>query len=100
MANLWIEGTLTEYYPEVTRDREGLRHMFEGFSWPYRFPSHLSPYVPGVIHEGGELGYALSTSFGAVLDDPAIHPGQPGPVVGGLVVGVRSRMSGLTGSWL
>lgn len=51
MANLWIEGTLTEYYPEITRDREGLRRLMEGFSWPYRFPSHLSPYVPGVIHE-------------------------------------------------
>lgn len=70
MANLWIEGTLTEYYPEITRDREGLLRMFIGFSWPYRFPSHLSPYIPGVIHEGGELGYALSTAFGAVLDDP------------------------------
>jgi len=70
MANLWIEGTLTEYYPEVTRDREGLRRLTEGFSWPYRFPSHLSPYLPGVIHEGGELGYALSTAFGAALDDP------------------------------
>ena len=72
MANLWIEGTLTEYYPEITLDREGLRRMFEGFSWPYKFPSHLSPYVPGVIHEGGELGYALSTAFGAALDDPEL----------------------------
>ena len=70
MANLWVEGTLTEFYPEVTRDREGLLELFRGFSWPYAFPSHLSPALPGVIHEGGELGYALSTSFGAVLDNP------------------------------
>jgi xylulose-5-phosphate/fructose-6-phosphate phosphoketolase len=70
MANLWIEGTLTEFYPDVTRDREGLQLLFERFSWPYGFPSHLSPCLPGVIHEGGELGYALSTAFGAALDDP------------------------------
>ena len=42
------------------------------FSWPYGFPSHLSPVLPGVIHEGGELGYALATSFGAALDHPAL----------------------------
>jgi xylulose-5-phosphate/fructose-6-phosphate phosphoketolase len=70
MANLWVEGTLTEFYPQVTRDREGLLELFRGFSWPYAFPSHLSPALPGVIHEGGELGYALSTAFGAVLDNP------------------------------
>jgi xylulose-5-phosphate/fructose-6-phosphate phosphoketolase len=70
MANMYLEGTITELYPEVTRDREGLRRLLTGFSWPYGFPSHLSPALPGVIHEGGELGYALSTSFGAALDNP------------------------------
>ena len=70
MANMFIEGTLTEFYPEVTRDRAGLRLLLRKFSWPYGFPSHLSPAVPGVIHEGGELGYALSTAFGAALDNP------------------------------
>jgi len=70
MANLWIEGTITEFYPDVTRDRDGLQKLVRGFSWPYAFPSHLSPMLPGVIHEGGELGYALATSFGAALDNP------------------------------
>jgi xylulose-5-phosphate/fructose-6-phosphate phosphoketolase len=67
---MWIEGTLSEFYPDVTRDRRGLELLFKRFSWPYGFPSHLSPSLPGVIHEGGELGYALSTSFGAVFDNP------------------------------
>jgi len=72
MANMYIEGTLTEFYPELTRDRAGLERFLKLFSWPYGFPSHLSPSVPGVIHEGGELGYALSTAFGAALDNPDV----------------------------
>jgi len=70
MANMWVEGTITEFYPEITRDREGLGKLCRGFSWPYQFPSHLSPMLPGVIHEGGELGYALATAYGAALDNP------------------------------
>src|SRR5512138_2763706 len=70
MANLWLEGTLEEFYPELSRNEAGLRELFLKFSWPYGFPSHLSPCIPGVIHEGGELGYALATSFGAALDNP------------------------------
>ena len=70
MANLWLEGTITDYYPDVTRDRAGLQKLTSRFSWPYGFPSHLNPGIPGVIHEGGELGYALSTAFGAALDNP------------------------------
>ena len=70
MANMYLEGTLTEYYPEVTRDLAGLEIFLKRFSWPYGFPSHLSPALPGVISEGGELGYALSTSFGAAFDNP------------------------------
>ena len=72
MANLWLEGTLEEYYPGLSRDEAGLRELMVKFSWPYGFPSHLSPVLPGVIHEGGELGYALATSFGAALDHPAL----------------------------
>jgi xylulose-5-phosphate/fructose-6-phosphate phosphoketolase len=72
MANMYIEGTLTEFYPSVTRDRAGMERFLRLFSWPYGFPSHLSPALPGVIHEGGELGYALSTSFGAALDEPEL----------------------------
>lgn len=70
LANLWIEGTLAEFYPELTRDRAGMGRLVRAFSWPGGFPSHLSPGTPGCIHEGGELGYALSKSFGAALDNP------------------------------
>jgi xylulose-5-phosphate/fructose-6-phosphate phosphoketolase len=69
-ANLFLEGTLSKYYPEVPRTTGGIGHMAKQFSWPYGFPSHSNPGAPGVILEGGELGYALSTSFGAVLDNP------------------------------
>ena len=70
MANMFVEGTLTEFYPEVTYDRAGIEKLCKLFSWPYGFPSHLSPALPGVIHEGGELGYALATAFGAAFDNP------------------------------
>lgn len=69
-ANLFLEGTLGEFYPKATRDFDGIAYVSKNFSWPYGFPSHSSPYTPGVILEGGELGYALSTSFGAALDNP------------------------------
>ncbi|MGH7771442.1 MAG: phosphoketolase family protein [Candidatus Binatia bacterium] len=70
LANMYLEGTLTEYFPELTQDREGLQRFLRAFSWPGGFPSHLYPGYPGVIHEGGELGYALSTAFGAAFDNP------------------------------
>ena len=69
-ANLFLEGTLSKYYPEVTRNLEGFAYMAKQFSWPYGFPSHSNPGAPGVILEGGELGYALSTAYGAALDNP------------------------------
>jgi len=70
LANMYLEGTLTEYFPKLTQDRAGLERFLQSFSWPDAFPSHLYPGYPGVIHEGGELGYALSTAFGAALDNP------------------------------
>jgi phosphoketolase len=70
LANMYLEGILTEYFPELTQDRAGLQRFLTWFSWPDAFPSHLSPGYPGVIHEGGELGYALATAFGAALDNP------------------------------
>jgi xylulose-5-phosphate/fructose-6-phosphate phosphoketolase len=70
LANLWIDGCLEDVKPELTRDREGLGRLIRSFSWPGGFPSHLAPVVPGTIHEGGELGYALATAFGAALDNP------------------------------
>lgn len=69
-ANLFLEGTLSKYYEEVTRDTSGIEYMLKEFSWPYGFPSHSNPTAPGVILEGGELGYALSTAYGAILDNP------------------------------
>ncbi len=72
LANMYLEGTLTEFFPDLTRDRAGLERFVKSFSWPDAFPSHLFPGYPGVIHEGGELGYALSTAFGAVLDNPEL----------------------------
>lgn len=69
-ANLYLEGTLGKYYPQATQNLEGLSYIIKNFSWPYGFPSHSSPGAPGVILEGGELGYALSVSYGAALDNP------------------------------
>ena len=69
-ANLFLEGTLSKYYESVPQDSTGIAHMAKQFSWPYGFPSHSNPEAPGVILEGGELGYALSTAYGAILDNP------------------------------
>jgi xylulose-5-phosphate/fructose-6-phosphate phosphoketolase len=69
-AELFIEGTLGKYYPEVTSDQRGIERLCRQFSWPYGFPSHSNPGTPGVILEGGELGYSLATAYGATLDNP------------------------------
>lgn len=71
-SNSFIEGTLGEYYPQATVSKAGIEHIVKNFSWPYGFPSHSSPHTPGVILEGGELGYSLSTSYGAILDNPKL----------------------------
>jgi xylulose-5-phosphate/fructose-6-phosphate phosphoketolase len=70
LANLYLEGSLQTYYPSLTKDLEGLQRLIHSFSWPNGFPSHLFAGLPGTIHEGGELGYALATAFGAVMDNP------------------------------
>jgi xylulose-5-phosphate/fructose-6-phosphate phosphoketolase len=69
-ANLFLEGTLSHFYPEIPQTTIGIAEMASRFSWPYGFPSHSNPEAPGVILEGGELGYALATSYGAALDNP------------------------------
>lgn len=71
-ANLFLEKTLSNFYPKATHTQEGIEYISKNFSWPYGFPSHSSPETPGVILEGGELGYALSTSYGSVLDNPKL----------------------------
>ena len=70
VANSYLEGTYTETYPDITQDDEGLRRLFRQFSFPGGIPSHVAPETPGSIHEGGELGYALSHAYGAAFDNP------------------------------
>lgn len=70
VANTYLEGTYTETYPEISQDEEGMKKLFTQFSFPGGIPSHVSPECPGSMHEGGELGYSLSHSFGAVFDNP------------------------------
>jgi len=70
VANTYLEGTYSEIYPKISQDEAGLQRLFKQFSFPGGIPSHVSPECPGSIHEGGELGYSLSHSFGAVFDNP------------------------------
>ncbi|KAL1718261.1 XFP N-terminal domain-containing protein [Schizophyllum commune] len=70
LASLWLEGALQRFYPKYTRDYKGLQKLITQFSVPGGFPSHINAQTPGSIHEGGELGYALGVSFGAVMDNP------------------------------
>ncbi len=70
VGNTYLEGTYSEIYPNISQDEAGLQKLFLQFSFPGGIPSHASPECPGSIHEGGELGYSLSHSFGAVFDNP------------------------------
>jgi xylulose-5-phosphate/fructose-6-phosphate phosphoketolase len=70
VAHTYLEGTYSEVYSNITRDEEGMRRLFKQFSFPGGVPSHVAPETPGSIHEGGELGYALSHAFGAAFDNP------------------------------
>jgi len=70
VANTYLEGTYSEYYPNISRDAEGMRRLFKQFSFPGGIPSHVAPETPGSIHEGGELGYSLLHAYGAVFDNP------------------------------
>ncbi len=70
LANTWLEGTYSEVYPNVGQDEDGLRKFVRQFSFPGGIPSHCAPETPGSIHEGGELGYALSHAYGAAFDNP------------------------------
>jgi xylulose-5-phosphate/fructose-6-phosphate phosphoketolase len=70
VANAYLEGTYSEIYPAVSQDEAGMKRLFTQFSFPGGIPSHAAPETPGSIHEGGELGYALSHGYGAVFDNP------------------------------
>ena len=71
-AQSYLDGTYTEYFPEITKDEAGLQKFFRQFSYPGGIPSHFAPETPGSIHEGGELGYALSHAYGAVMNNPSL----------------------------
>ncbi len=70
VANTYLEGTYSEVYSNISQDEEGMKKLFTQFSFPGGIPSHVAPETPGSIHEGGELGYALSHAYGAAFDNP------------------------------
>ncbi|HEY3771117.1 MAG TPA: phosphoketolase, partial [Candidatus Angelobacter sp.] len=70
VANTYLEGSYTEFYPKITQDEAGMQRLFKQFSWPGGVPSHASPDTPGSINEGGELGYSLLHAYGAAYDNP------------------------------
>ncbi len=70
VASSFLDGTYTATYPDISNDEAGLKRMFKQFSFPGGIPSHVAPETPGSIHEGGELGYALSHAYGAAFDNP------------------------------
>ncbi|MDX6324447.1 MAG: xylulose-5-phosphate/fructose-6-phosphate phosphoketolase [Nocardioidaceae bacterium] len=72
VASAWLDGTYSEVYPDIGLDEDGMRRLFKQFSFPGGIPSHVAPETPGSIHEGGELGYALSHAYGAAFDNPGL----------------------------
>jgi xylulose-5-phosphate/fructose-6-phosphate phosphoketolase len=92
VANVYLEGTYSEIYPEVTRDAAGMRRLFRQFSTPGGIPSHVSVPTPGSIHEGGELGYVLTHAFGAAFDNPDL-------IVAAVIGDGEAETGPLEGSW-
>src|SRR5262245_13806421 len=70
VAHAYLEGTYSEVYPSIEQNEDGMQKLFKQFSFPGGIPSHVAPETPGSIHEGGELGYALSHAYGAAFDNP------------------------------
>jgi xylulose-5-phosphate/fructose-6-phosphate phosphoketolase len=92
VANVYLEGTYSEIYPEVGQDADGMRRLFRQFSTPGGIPSHVSVTTPGSIHEGGELGYVLTHAFGAAFDNPDL-------IVAAVVGDGEAETGPLAGSW-
>jgi xylulose-5-phosphate/fructose-6-phosphate phosphoketolase len=92
VASAYLDGTYTEVYPDVTLDERGLKRLFTQFSFPGGIPSHVAPETPGSIHEGGELGYALSHAYGAAFDNPDL-------VVAAIVGDGEAETGPLATSW-
>ncbi|MFJ8833153.1 phosphoketolase [Micromonospora aurantiaca] len=93
VANTWLEGTYSELYHHIPRDETGMQRLFRQFSFPGGIPSHVAPEVPGSIHEGGELGYALSHAYGAAFDNPDL-------LVACVIGDGEAETGPLAGSWL
>ena len=70
VANTWLEGSYSEFFPNIPQNVEGMERLFTQFSFPGGIHSHAAPETPGSIHEGGELGYSLLNAHGAVFDNP------------------------------
>ena len=70
VANTWLEGSYSEFYPNMARDAEGMKQLFRQFSFPGGIGSHVTVETPGSIYEGGELGYSVSHAYGAAFDNP------------------------------
>src|SRR6187402_1182348 len=92
VAHTYLEGSYTEFYPAIERDRSGMRRLFRQFSWPGGIPSHVAPETPGSIHEGGELGYALVHAYGAAFDNPDL-------IVAAIVGDGEAETGPLAASW-
>ncbi len=92
LANVYLEGTYTEVYPQVTQDTAGMQHLFRQFSTTGGVPSHGSVPTPGSIHEGGELGYVLAHAFGAAFDNPDL-------IVTAVVGDGEAETAPLEGAW-
>ncbi|GIJ41918.1 phosphoketolase family protein [Micromonospora andamanensis] len=93
VANTWLEGTYSELYHDIGRDEAGMARLFRQFSFPGGIPSHVAAEVPGSIHEGGELGYALSHAYGAAFDNPDL-------LVACVIGDGEAETGPLAGSWL
>lgn len=92
VANTYLEGTYSEYYPNISQDAEGMKKLFKQFSFPGGIPSHVAPETPGSIHEGGELGYALVHAYGAAFDNPDL-------IVAAVVGDGEAETGALATSW-
>src|SRR5690554_2581480 len=92
VANTYLEGTYSETYPDISQDEAGLKRLFKQFSFPGGIPSHVAPETPGSIHEGGELGYALSHAYGAAFDNPDL-------IVAAVVGDGEAETGPLAASW-
>ncbi|MBX9718462.1 MAG: phosphoketolase family protein, partial [Microbacteriaceae bacterium] len=92
VAASWLEGTYTETYPVITQNADGMKRLFRQFSFPGGIPSHVAPETPGSIHEGGELGYALSHAYGAAFDNPDL-------IVAAVVGDGEAETGPLAASW-